>query len=873
MSGPLGQRVGGAGTGPDEADSAGISGPKMPPSPPRADSTSNVAARSGLSETSRWHRLHPLSPAVRSGRALYALVLLLVTAIGSGGPGGSSSRFLVDIAVAVILVMGGVISWLVTRWCVEDGTLRIETGLIRRSSQRFPLVQIQAIDTIRPFLARVFGLAELRLRMAGHSGRSGQLAYLTEADADLLRARLLALAHRIAPETPAPAERILLSVPTGRLIGSILLSPLGLSVSVLAAVLLSMAVVTPATAGASVGGITVSVMFLMIALSRQFSADFELTVSEAHDGLRLRAGLLTTSAETIPQGRVQAVRMIEPLLWRPVGWCRMQVDIAGRHRQEGESEVEGRELRALLPVGTREEARRLLDLIVPDAPPDRIPAPRRARLKTPLRYHNLSWGRNQTCLVTTSGRIARVTDWVPLAKVQSLRWVQGPLQRRLRLATIHVDAAGRNVQAAIRDRDAGEVDRILPELVDLCRASRRGSDRVRRNVVFEPLGTSSGTWPTRDLNVAIPPRPDIAAPPSAARWDWSGLEIALAAPLGWLGGSWAAWRSLGWYPLPSAKVFFVLGWVPVLVLGLTVGLFRSVPRRRAAGVLLLAIALAAPLLAANYLPGVEQPTQYPIPGRPWLAISAAPNGAYDLYLMKGDAEHLVALGQTPWTEESAALSHDRRHIAFASNRYGSYDLFVMDLDASGNRIRTRRLTDGTGDESDVAWSPDGRRIVYTVRSGGASRIDLIEASGGTSRVLATNAINPAWSPDGHWIAYSAPNPHDRTDYDIWVMRPDGSHRRPVIDATLTDWSPKWSPDGRRIAFTGGVENHWDVYLADVDGAGIEGFMRGSSDSNEAFGWSPDGSKILFLSDRSHTGGTFLFFMDPHGTNVRLALRI
>ena len=375
------------------------------------------------------------------------------------------------------------------------------------------------------------------------------------------------------------------------------------------------------------------------------------------------------------------------------------------------------------------------------------------------------------------------------------------------------------------------------------------------------------------MNVAIPPRPDVAAPPSPARWHWSGLEIALAAPLGWLGGSWAALRSLGWYPLPSAKVFFVLGWLPVLVLGLTLGLFRNVLRRRAAGVLLVAIALAAPLLAAHHLPGVKQPTQYPIPGRPWLAVSAAPHGTYDLYLMKGDADHLVAFGQTPWTEESAALSQDRRHIAFASNRYGSYDLFVMDLDASGNRIRTRRLTDGSGNESDVAWSPGGRRIVYTVRRGRSSTIDVIGASGGTPRVLAENALNPAWSPDGHWIAYSAPNPHDRTDYDIWVMRPDGSHRTDVIDATPTDWSPKWSPDGRRIAFTGRLENHGGVYLADVNGAGIQSFMRGSSDTNEAFGWSPDGSRILFLSDRSHTGGTFLYFMDPDGTNVRLALRI
>lgn len=62
-----------------------------------------------------------------------------------------------------------------------------------------------------------------------------------------------------------------------------------------------------------------------------------------------------------------------------------------------------------------------------------------------FRYHNLSWGHNQTCVVTTTGRVTRITACVPLAKVQSLRRVQGPAQRRLRLATIHLDTAGRNI--------------------------------------------------------------------------------------------------------------------------------------------------------------------------------------------------------------------------------------------------------------------------------------------------------------------------------------------------------------------------------------------------------------------------------------------
>jgi putative membrane protein len=93
--------------------------------------------------------------------------------------------------------------------------------------------------------------------------------------------------------------------------------------------------------------------------------------------------------------------------------------------------------------------------------------------KSPFRYRALGWGRSETCVATTSGRLRRVTCWVPLEKVQSLRHVQGPVQRRLRLASVHLDTAGRTVHATLRDRDAGEASGALADLTDLARAARR----------------------------------------------------------------------------------------------------------------------------------------------------------------------------------------------------------------------------------------------------------------------------------------------------------------------------------------------------------------------------------------------------------------
>jgi putative membrane protein len=113
--------------------------------------------------------------------------------------------------------------------------------------------------------------------------------------------------------------------------------------------------------------------------------------------------------------------------------------------------------------------------LLPDRPRELSRPPRRAVWKSPLRYRMLAWGRTPTCVATTSGRLRRATNWVPLEKAQSLRRVQGPFQRRLRLASVHVDTAGRNVHAVIRDRDVDEANGVLEELVASAEAARHAA--------------------------------------------------------------------------------------------------------------------------------------------------------------------------------------------------------------------------------------------------------------------------------------------------------------------------------------------------------------------------------------------------------------
>ena len=419
---------------------------------------------SDAGQEAAWHRLHPLSPVVRSGRGVIA-VLAAVGVWRSRALGGGP-RWL-DLAFPAAAAVAAVVGWLVTRWRLDGVTLRIETGLLRRDSRQLPIARIQAVDVVRPFLARALGLAELRVRLAGSSHSGGRLAYLTEQAALDLRAHLLAAHHGLDPATPEPAERVAVTVPTGRLIGSVVLSAMGPAAAALIAGLI-LAAVSPAGV-AALGGTLLWWLVSFVPLTwRRVATQYGFTVAQSPDGIRIRRGLLGTVAETIPAPRVQAIRMVEPLLWRPMRWCRLEVDVAGwPGREDGGARVR----KALLPVGGRDETGFLLRMVAGGAVPLTRP-PHRARWKAPLSYHNLAAGHDDALAVSVTGRMRRTTTWVPLEKAQSVRLVQGPFQRRLALATVHVDAAGR-VRAEFRERPQALARLLVDELAQLSRNARR----------------------------------------------------------------------------------------------------------------------------------------------------------------------------------------------------------------------------------------------------------------------------------------------------------------------------------------------------------------------------------------------------------------
>ncbi|CAL9514961.1 PH domain-containing protein [Streptomyces pilosus] len=380
----------------------------------------------------------------------------------------TTTTLLLGLAVLVpAAALYGFLSWWFTRFAVTGTELRIRTGLLFRRTAHIRLERIQAIDVTQPLLARVAGVAKLRLDVIG-TDKKDELAFLGAGEARALRAELLARAAGFAPETAhevgeAPA-REMLRVPPGVLAVSLLLTGATWGWLVVAAValpllwtvthslwtLLAAAVPMLGAAGASSVG--------------RFVAEYDWTLGESPDGLRIDHGLLDRAHETVPPGRVQTVRIVEPLLWRRRGWVRVELDVAGSSNS------------LLLPVAPRDLAESVVARVLPgvSVPPREalLPPPRRARWCVPVWWRGYGLAVTDAVFAAHQGLLRRSLSLVPHAKVQSVRLVQGPWQRARGVADVVVDTgADKSVTAHLRD--AAEAAALLRSQAERSRTGRR----------------------------------------------------------------------------------------------------------------------------------------------------------------------------------------------------------------------------------------------------------------------------------------------------------------------------------------------------------------------------------------------------------------
>lgn len=230
--------------------------------------------------------------------------------------------------------------------------------------------------------------------------------------------------------------------------------------------------------------------------------------------------------------------------------------------------------------------------------------------------------------------------------------------------------------------------------------------------------------------------------------------------------------------------------------------------------------------------------------------STTPN--FDLWAVSADGTGLINITRTPGVDEQARWSPDGKRILFGSNRDGDFDVFVTDPAGAA----TEKVVDGAGNQTYGDWSPDGTGIAYVNDAKGTQDIFVAGRLGAAGKKIASFKKGVHWldwSPNGRWLAFSKGS--SSAMFNIFLVRPDGSGLRRLLDRDFYAEAPKWSPDGRRLTFVGGLcadgdcaDAGWDIFTARPDGTNVRRVVgvKGSTWWVDSPSWSPDGKHIVYL---------------------------
>jgi Tol biopolymer transport system component len=220
-----------------------------------------------------------------------------------------------------------------------------------------------------------------------------------------------------------------------------------------------------------------------------------------------------------------------------------------------------------------------------------------------------------------------------------------------------------------------------------------------------------------------------------------------------------------------------------------------------------------------------------------------------------------------------AFPGENGKIAFDSDRHGGdEDIWTMDLDG---RHLVNLTAKSEANDFQPNWRADGRRIAFmsdrvtATNPEGDFEIFIMKADGSHQRQITSNALDdtdPAWSPDGTRIVFARDFVpiQGEVDDDLFTMNADGTEERNLTSSPgVRDDEPSWSADGRRIAFISDRDGDFDVYTMRPNGSNVRQLT--SNDASEFHpDWSPDSRMITFTSDRD--GDFEVYVMDADGTN-------
>lgn len=357
-------------------------------------------------------RLHPAYLLISFGRNIRTLIPLIAVGIWQA-PGWSIG------VLAGIVVLLSVANWWIKKYAVADGTLRVRSGLFRRTQDTIGVNRITALDAERGVVQRICGVWGLKVQTPGNNHRSAvHLACLSASALDELRVALAqpgpargpglaagnAQAHRwgagrernggIPPDpTTPPAETLAVLRTRTLLIAAFTGTSIPLMLAGAAATIGRARDLLPEhtfqriTQEVFTGGPTTILLLLTaavvavlagIALTSLRLARFTLV----RDGERLRItrGLIAQRSGTIPVDRVQAIRVVEGWWRRLLGYCALEVEVAGLSTSNDTE-------RMLFPLIKVDRAAELVGRALPElgwhpSPVNRVPVRARRRYLT-----------------------------------------------------------------------------------------------------------------------------------------------------------------------------------------------------------------------------------------------------------------------------------------------------------------------------------------------------------------------------------------------------------------------------------------------------------------------------------------------------------
>jgi Tol biopolymer transport system component len=286
---------------------------------------------------------------------------------------------------------------------------------------------------------------------------------------------------------------------------------------------------------------------------------------------------------------------------------------------------------------------------------------------------------------------------------------------------------------------------------------------------------------------------------------------------------------------------------------------------------MLAICVLALVETTNTAEAEDSPPQN---GKIVFARSTPSGERRYIYTVNSDGSGLSRLTKgTPPFPTLPAWSPDGTQIAFFD-----VQIWVMRADGSNLRKLTPNKLDAPGRRP--SWLPDGKRLAYGHKVSAYAFPDIYTMDlYGSNITKITNTPN-LWeedvdfSPDGSQVCLYR-YPESRQRVGIYVMNVDASNPTRLTDDRATGCA--WSPDGTKIAYSytsddsdqRGYEANTEVYVMNADGSGKTNLTNNRANDEEPQ-WSPDGTKITFMSDRN--GDYEIYTMDADGSDVALVTK-